>query len=146
MGVNYSQTCILGWVFDSDDVEREVSPAKYEQQARYDTKTGEVSHYDNVLVKARDYALELAGEKADCIWELSEAVAKKFGLQCATDEDTFYIGIKLGEQTDYGRADLLDDTVCLDDLALSINRLRELQGDIAGDDTEIALHFIASVG
>jgi hypothetical protein len=148
MGVNYNQTCILGWAFERNDVEREVRPAEYEQQARYNTKTGEVSHYDNVLVKARDYVLELAGEKADCLWELSEAVASKFDLQCAMDhdEDTFYIGIKLGEKTNYGRADLLNGTVCMVDLAPGINRLRELQEEIAGDDPAIALHFIGSVG
>jgi hypothetical protein len=36
--------------------------------------------------------------------------------------------------------------VCMVDLAPGINRLRELQEEIAGDDPAIALHFIGSVG
>lgn len=153
MGVNYDQKCILGWAFERDDVEKEIRQAEYEQQPRYDTKTGEVTHHESVLVKARDYVLELAGEKADCMWELSEAVAKKFDLQVDRDAETFYIGISLGDPFDMGRVELLNGTVCLDDLAMAITTLKELQEDVAGDadfrghqKAAIALHFIARVG
>lgn len=149
MGIDYDQYCILGWKFDRNDIERQISPAEYQKQDRFDTKTGKVTHQENVLVKAREYVLEVAGVQDEYIYDLAEAVAEKFGLNYAvdSDSDSFCLGIKLGENPDFGysRVDLLDGSVCLDDLASFITTLKELQPDIAPDQA-IELHFMYHVG
>jgi hypothetical protein len=147
MGVNFIQYCILGWEFTRDDIEQEISPAEYQLQDRFDTKTGKVTHQENVLVKAREYKLAAAGVEADDIYDLAEGIADKYGLECGIDSDydRFWIGFKMGETEDYGRVDLINGSVCLDDFAMSLNTLRELQADIAPDQA-IELHFGSHVG
>ena len=145
MGINYSQSCILGWEFTREQVEKEISPAEYSEQPRFDTKTGTETHKEKVLVKERDYIFECAGIQNEELWYLAEQVAERHGLRSVCDDESFYIGISLGDREDFGRADLLEGDVQLDRLAVHLNRLKDMQEDIGTPDSP-AIHFIASVG
>jgi len=147
MGVDYNQKCILGWEFTTEQLEKEISPAEYTQQPRFDTQSGLETHKENVLVKERDYFLELAGFKDECLYELAGAVSDHFGLAMAVDQDdeSIFTGISLGDEWDCGRVDLLIGDVQLDLIAKYIDRLKEVQEDLGTPDSP-ALHFVANVG
>jgi len=147
VGVNYYQGCILGWEFTRNQVEKEISPAKHTEQQCYDTRTGTETHKIQVLVKEREYSLECAGLKREDMYELADAVADKLGLSYLMDhdEDSFFIGVKLGDDFDYGRAELLIGDVQLDDLAAKLNILKDMQEDMGTPDSP-AIHFCSNVG
>jgi len=147
MGVNFTQSCILGWSFNRGQVEKELCPPEYTEQSRYDTKTGEETHKERVLIKEREYILECAGERHEEMYELAAIVADKFGLSYIMDfeEGEFFIGITLGDDFDYGRVELLIGDVQLDELAAKLNKLKDLQEDIGTPDSP-AIYFVTNVG
>ena len=147
MGVNFTQSCILGWSFNRGQVEKEISPAKYIEQQSYDVRTGQENGTNRGLVKEREYILECAGERHEEMYELAAIVGSKFGLSYFMDseEEEFFIGIALGDDFDYGRVELLIGDVQLDDLAVKLNKLKDLQEDIGTPDSP-AIHFITNVG
>lgn len=51
VGLDIYQKAIVGVKLSVKDLKKVISPAIYHEQARYDTKTGEVKGYERVLVK-----------------------------------------------------------------------------------------------
>ena len=141
MGINYTQYAIIGVEFDIDSLLVIDSPAVYEEQKRYDTKTGKVIKTEKVLVKEEESHYEFDGEKYYDIWEIESKYSKEKGLKAMVIENTLYIGYPVGEKTDYGRADLLNERVCYSDLVDIFEKAK-----IRFSNMGVSLHFVVSVG
>ena len=141
MGINYTQYAMIGIEIDVDSLLVIDSPAVYEEQKRYDTRTGKVIKTEKVLVKEEESHYEFNGEKYYDLWEIESKYSKEKGLKAMVIEHTLYIGYPLGEKTDYGRADLLNKSISYSDLVDVFEKAKTRFSNM-----EVSLHLIASVG
>lgn len=144
MGVNYDQRAILGICISSESAEHELSPAEYVEQPQYDTSTGVQVASKSVLKKHREVEYRYGKWVSYDMYSLGELIAKELHLSCVfdNDEEDIFIGFPVGETHDYGRVELLEGEVSLDELE---NLRAELQERLSGDH-EINLYLITSVG
>jgi len=143
MGVNYTQHCMLGFYLDADDITVIRQPAVYDEQPRYDTRTGKQTHTEKVLVKQEEAVYQFEDLEDEWLEELGEQIADKYGVCCIVDQDHEFVcvGIDVAESADYGRVDLLNDDVSLETLMLWADDLKE-----QFPKYEIGLHFFSYVG
>lgn len=142
MGTNYEQQCIVGFMLGDDEAKHILSPAVYEEQARYNTRTGKQTHTEKVLVKEEDYVYRFGDCEGYDLYDLGNTIANKHNVDFFHDDDGYlFIGKFVGETNDYGRVDLLEDTVSFS----LLQSLREDVQDIFKDQC-IELHFVTSVG
>lgn len=142
MGVNYTQICMIGICFD--DVVTETSPPQYEQQARYDTQTGKVDHYEQVLIKQPEKVYQADGLLEDEFEYLVSSLEEKYNnLLVFTDWDNLkiYVGKSIGNTVDFGRADLLKGSF---DLPKIISVFNELQETFSTED--VCLYLLSDAG
>ena len=145
MGVDYVQNCIFGFAVKAEDLLVELSPEITEKQPRYDTRTGKVSHYENVVVKQSEEVYRFEDLEDEGIHTLANLIYKKYpDLEChvGSDDDYrpsgIYIGYKLGcRENDWG-ACLLDGEVSMDELLNMKNSLVEKFPDFKD---RIKIHF-----
>lgn len=140
MGVNYSQYCYLGLVFDLDEIEFVESPAEYKLEDRYDTRTGKVTHQEEVLVKEEVCYYKINDVKFE---HPDDYRAKHFDARFDSYNDRIYVGYKIGNFHDYGRVDLLEGSVCLDNLTKMSDKIKEAFPEYKD---KVMLHFFNSVG
>ena len=144
MGVNYDQECMVGIEVDLSDITVVVSDAVYEDQNRYDPRTGKILKTEKVLVKAAELKYVFMGEESDDWYCMIENIAEELGLDCyvprSDDEQYFYIGTLVGDEQDMGRADLLTGSV---EISYLVKLMTELKDKLPGD---ISLHFLSSAG
>lgn len=144
MGVNYDQECMVGIEVDLSDITVVVSDAVYEDQNRYDPRTGKILKTEKVLVKAAELKYVFMGEESDDWYCMIENIAEELGLDCyvprSDDEQCFYIGTFVGDEQDMGRADLLTGSV---EISYLVKLMTELKDKLPGD---ISLHFLSSAG
>ena len=145
MGVNYTQRCILGFLIEADDIEETLEPAIYDEQPRYDTKTGKQTHTERVLVKERVKIFKWADLENEYLYDLGENIADKYDISFVVDQhcEFLYIGLDVADSYEYGRVDLLEDTVSLESLQGGVE---ELQEKFPNCKDEISLHFVSNVG
>jgi len=152
MSTNYRQKCIVGIKIDSCDIIKEISPNVFEQQSRYDTKTGVETHKEAVLVQRGENVSEIFGETyGEYIYDVAKQLGKRFAMDCICDaeEGELFLGIQIGENEDCGRADLLQGKVSLDDLEGYVD---EIWGKLPHnnhptvDRSDIGIHFVTNVG
>lgn len=117
MGVNFTQYAMIGWKFDVGNIKTEVVPPIYEDQARYDTRTGKPIASNRVLVKYGQYEYKLFDCTSDDPYYLCEEIRDKYNLDCECVNGTVYIGKFIGEREDYGRVELLEDEISVNSLA-----------------------------
>jgi hypothetical protein len=139
MGVNYQQFCIIGISIPYKDLQVTTSEAIYEEQNRYDPKTGKVVGAENVLVKEREWHVEFNGKKYDDYYDIERDYKDMFSYM-DYDCETFYLGLKI-ETEDFGRADLINESFTpreISDMCLKVHgKLRNY---------EIGIHFIGYAG
>ena len=142
MGVNYDQECMVGIEVALSDITVVVSEAVYEDQNRYDPRTGKILKTEKVLVKAAELKYVFMGEESDDWYCMIENIAEELGLDCyvprSDDEQYFYIGTLVGDEQDMGRADLLTGSV---EISYLVKLMTELKDKLPGD---ISLHFLSS--
>ena len=150
MGVDYTQYCILGIRLDVDDIKIVTDEEVYEDQPRYNTKTGEMTKMVSILVKEEQYHYEYAGFTDECLWDLGEQIEKKLddeniSVQHGGEYDSsIYIGKKIGESSEgYCKADLLDGSIDLEDLFLDAEKMAV---ELEVDPSKIELHFVKHIG
>lgn len=146
MSVNYNQSCILGICLECENLLKVTQPEKSEMQNRYDPKTGVVTHQEKVIIKQEESIYVFGEHKAWYIYDLGYSITKNNDLDFVADEEQnlLYIGYKIGETTDFGRADLLEGSFTFNDLYKLVQKL-DIQYDfIEADDVEI--HFVTHVG
>ena len=144
MGVNYDQKCMVGIEVDLSDITYVVSDAVYENQNRYNPKTGEITGTEKVLVKRAELEYVFMGEESDDWYCMIENIAEELGLDCyvprSDDEQYFYIGKFVGEEQDMGNVDMLTGSV---EISYIVKLAEELKSKLPGD---ISLHFLSSAG
>lgn len=144
MGVNYDQKCMVGIEVALSDITVVVSEAVYEDQNRYNPKTGKITGTERVLVKKEELKYVFMGEESDDWYCMIENLADKLGLDSyvprSDDEQYFYIGTLVGDEQDMGRADLLTGSV---EISYLVKLMTELKDKLPGD---ISLHFLSSAG
>lgn len=143
MGVNYCQYCILGIKVKIANLKHIISPAEYADQARYDTRTGKQISTERVLVKEEDYEYRFMGYSGDS--DLFYTLPDDLGLGGGVDQDGefFYMGYKIGDDTDYGRVEMLCGSLSLDDIQEKISELAPI---LNVDLEQIQLHFFSYEG
>jgi len=147
MGVNYTQSCIIGIELDYDQVKEVISPAKYEEQNRYNSRTGEVVRTESVLVKHEESVFKGFGVENECFYEFAEELAAKYELDAAViyaDYETRgYLGKRLGDSRDFGRIGFLDGNVSVTEIIKVRTEIAQ-KLDIKTEDVKI--HFTSDVG
>jgi hypothetical protein len=125
MGINYKQYCLVGKAYHLSDLEVVDSEEITEKQPRYDSKTGKVKSYETVIVKEEESHYELLGASVEEPYEFEEFFRKK-GLSVVTDDEFLYVGHLLGEYKDFGRADLLEGSVELNELSSIVTKVEAI--------------------
>lgn len=143
MSVNYSQTCIIGVAIPTERLRHVLVPAKYDNQPRYDTKTGAVTHYEKVLIQREEYIYRLFSKDYEYLYEIEEGMRSKFDLDTGfnSEETMIYIGKSVGKSEDLGRVDLLSGEI-------SFEELNTIKDEVSSKipDYEIKIHFIPYCG
>jgi hypothetical protein len=146
MGVNYDQKCMVGIEVDLSDITYVVSEAVYEDQNRYDPRTGKILKTEKVLVKAAELEYVFMGKESDDWYCMIENIAAELDLDSYVQEDDsdgeayFCIGTFIGDERDMGRVDLLEGSV---EISYLVKLMTELKDKLPGD---ISLHFLSSAG
>ena len=145
MGVNYRQKCMVGIEVALSDITVVVSEAVYEDQNRYNPKTGKITGTEIVLVKEEELKYVFMGEESDDWCCMIENIAEELGIdsyiQEGDDGDAYFcIGTFVGDEQDMGRADLLTGSV---EISYLVKLMTELKDKLPGD---ISLHFLSSAG
>lgn len=145
MGVNYRQKCMVGIEVALSDITVVVSEAVYEDQNRYNPKTGKITGAEIVLVKEEELKYVFMGEESDDWCCMIENIAEELGIdsyiQEGDDGDAYFcIGTFVGDEQDMGRADLLTGSV---EISYLVKLMTELKDKLPGD---ISLHFLSSAG
>jgi hypothetical protein len=145
MGVNYTQHCMLGFYLDADDITVIRQPAIYDEQPRYDTRTGKQTHTEKVLVKQEEAVYQFEDLEDEYLEELGEQIADKYGVGCRVDQEYEFlcVGIDVAESADYGRVDLLNDDI---DIKSLLQEAEELKEKFPQYKDQIGLHFFSYVG
>lgn len=145
MGVNFHQKCMVGIEVALSDITVVVSEAVYEDQNRYNPKTGKITGTERVLVKEEELKYVFMGEESDDWYCMIENIAEELGIdsyiQEGDDVDAYFcIGTFVGDEQDMGRADLLTGSV---EISYLVKLMTELKDKLPGD---ISLHFLSSAG
>lgn len=150
MGINYSQYAVYGFVIKKADCYYVAAPAVTEKQNRYDTKTGKISHTQEVVVKEEEGYYLFSGRKYDEFFALYEDMvetlaSRDIDIVYVTDDEynsVLYVGRILGKSVDCGRADLLAGP------PYSLHELTDLDQWLRSEfpHDEPALHFFAEIG
>ena len=91
MGVDYVQNCVFGFAVKAEDLVVELSPEIVEEQPRYDTRTGQVSHYEKVIVKQSEEVYRFEDLEDEELYVLAKKISEKYpDLECCVDSDDEY--------------------------------------------------------
>lgn len=145
MGVNFTQYCILGLEVDCDELKVVTSPEKYESQPRYNTKTGEITHRECVVIQEEQSHYEFLGCVDECIYELGLQLEDMYDIDFIYDNDcnVMYLGKKLGDEYDCGRVDLLSG---YENIPTVVEWSKELAKTLHCNLDDITLNFTSHVG
>jgi hypothetical protein len=146
MGVNYQQKCMVGIEVPLSDITVMVAEATYEDQNRYNPKTGKITGTERVLVRESELKYVFMGKESKYWQGMIEDLAEELGLDSYIQEGNFYgwesfcIGTFIGDERDMGRVDLLEGSV---EISYLVKLMTELKDKLPGD---ISLHFLSSAG
>ena len=145
MGVDYIQNCVFGFAVKAEDLLVELSPEITEEQPRYDTRTGQVSHYEKVIVKQSEEVYRFEDLEDEELYVLAKKIGEKypdFEAQVYTDDNYdevgIYVGYKLGERANDWGTCLLDGEVSMDEL---LNMKNSLANNFPEFQDKIKIHF-----
>lgn len=146
MGVSYDQKCMVGIEVALSDITIVVEEAVYENQNRYNPKTGMITGTEKVLVKEEVLKYSFMGKESTDWYSMVEGLAEELGLDSyiqegdCPGEEYFCIGKFIGDNDDMGRADLLTGSV---EISYLVKLMTELKETLPGN---ISLHFLSSAG
>lgn len=93
MGLDIYQKAIVGVKLSVKDLKKVISPAIYHEQARYDTKTGEVKGYERVLVKQEQSVYAVGPYEFKDQHSIQFKKNNKDELRVSANEYFVYIGL-----------------------------------------------------
>jgi len=146
MGVNFQQKCMVGVEVPLSDITVMVAEATYEDQNRYNPKTGKITGTERVLVRESELKYVFMGKESKYWQGMIEDLAEELGLDSYIQEgnfdrwESFCIGTFIGDERDMGRVDLLEGSV---EISYLVKLMTELKDKLPGD---ISLHFLSSAG
>lgn len=150
MGVDYSQLCMVGFRVSDEELLQTREDPVYEMQPRYNTKTGEKTHEEKVLVKEAEEVYSFFGYEECNINELCEILYKPLkdvGLDVKRDGGGYYdvtglvIGISIGDYEDFGRIDMLEGSISLEKIQEIADKIKKVF-----PNQEISIEFLSYVG
>lgn len=136
MGLDIYQKAIVGVKLSVKDLKKVISPAIYHEQARYDTKTGEVKKYERVLVKQEQSVYAIGPYEFEDQWSIRFKKNNKDELRVSADEYFVYIG--LDATVDIDRDAGISGTILKGSISLS--GLSKIIGEVQGKFIELNLH------
>ena len=153
MGVDYYQKAIVGVKLSVKDLKKVVSPAIYEDQPRYDTKTGKVKGHERVLVKQEQSVYAIGP------YEFKDQYSIQFNKhelyvdlrdEGNTSDEVIYIGLTapIDMDKDMGvDGEFLDGSISLSGLSDAIDEVREKFRELELYDLmkDVELHFYTYV-
>jgi hypothetical protein len=135
------------------DITVVVAEATYEDQNRYNPKTGKITGTKRVLVRESELKYVFMGKESKYWQGMIEDLAEELGLDSYIQEgnfdgeESFCIGTFIGDEHDIsigssslGRVDLLEGSV---EIGYLVKLMTELKDKLPGD---ISLHFLSSAG
>ena len=141
MSWNAKQYCLVGIGAEIDSLEVIDSEAVYEDQNRYNPKTGKVIGKDKVTVKEKVSHYEWLGESGSDFDDLVEKLEEKFELELLVTEEDIYLGKRIGNLADFGNVEMLQDELEITHL---INLVNEVRGILPED--QVKIHFVVVAG
>ncbi len=141
MGWTASQRCIVGISADIEELKVVDTEAIFEEQNRYDTRTGKILKTDTVLVKDEEYHYEWLGCKGQSISSLIANAEKAFKVESFEGEETIYLGFSLGDNVNCGRIDLLQGYVSIEEVNATVKTLQEMF-----PKEDVGIYFMYSSG
>lgn len=141
MGIFYQQYIIIGIEVVAERYKKVLSEAVYEEQPRYDTKTGKQTHTEKVLVKQEQYCYNGFGVSHEEFVEFLELAAKKLNVDCVyIDQDTGCLGKNIGDDEDFGRVVLVDGKISWENLQSMFAEVQSKFGE------RVKLYFASYIG
>lgn len=152
MGVSYSVYLVYGFELKEKDCKIIIEPAVFEDQNRYDFKTGVVSHKETILVKQEKFKYVFGNieQEGPGWYEFLETVSNKLKLKAYDDNrtGTAVVGKLILENKDWGRFDAPKGSI-------SLNAMSNLHTEVLGklalnnieiDPSELKLRVVTYVG
>lgn len=129
MGVVYHAKMFIGCEIPIEDTRTTVSEAIYENQNRYDTRTGKVSSVERVCVKEPVYKYDLGKKFSDDAYSLEGKHSDI--IECVHYQGIFYVGYFLEEEGDYGFYSPEDE--------LSLSEIQEIFSAVTSEMEEMSV-------
>lgn len=137
MGTSYRQYCLIGFFVPKDELEVEISPEIIDKQPRYDTRTGEITHYQTVIVKHAKNKYVFDEETDESIEDLAYLLQKKYkGLHfithydyCSGDCEGLYVGYNLLNKNNNSNIELLNGVLSLEFLEEMKQKIQKIFPD-----------------
>lgn len=153
MGIYYSGHLIYGLRLNEKDCYNLISPAKYDRQDRYDPKTGQFSHQENVLIEKEQEEYRFQDFRTESFDELQSAILDTIvgneDIDCISGEDGYcVIGVLLIDNENCGRIDWpVDKKISFEELEQARDlTLEKLRSHLTLDASDLGLYFVMSVG
>lgn len=139
MGVDYTQHCLVGVRVNVADINVVVKEAIYEDQNRYDTRTGKITHVEKVLVKSQVSKFVFNNKEYENIYNI-ENDYKDMTFIYNYDESAFYLGIPVTDPSGYGSFHSLTGFFLKEEI---LELFEEASKKL---NRPVQMHFISSVG
>lgn len=150
MGLDIHQHAIVGIKLSSEDIKKVISPAIYEDQPRYDTKTGELKRYERVLVKEEKSVFAIGPYEFRDQWSINFKKDNKQVLGVRLLEGNIYIGLDLpiSKAVDvYAMGDYLNGSISLMKLESVMVEVENKLFNLGLSDlaNKVQLHFFTNI-
>lgn len=143
MGLDIHQHAIVGVKLSIKDIKKVISPAIYEDQPRYDTKTGELKRHERVLVKEEKSVYVVGPYEFEKPWSINFN-----DLDVEYLEDDIYIGLKaLGEDERDTNTEFLSGSISLMKLESVMVEVKNKFFHLGLNDlaNKVQLHFFTDI-
>lgn len=143
MGLDIYQHAIVGVKLSVKGLKKVISPAVYEDRARYNIKTGQVQKLEEVLVKEEKSVYVIGPYEFDEPWSINFNE-----LDVEHLEDDIYIGLKaLGEDERCANAQFLNGSVSLMQLESIMVEVKNKLFHLGLNDlaSKVQLHFFTNI-
>lgn len=145
MGVNYDCNVVCGIRLDREELKVILSPAVYEDQPRYDTRTGKVIKTEKVLVKQEKHIYKFGEFEDEDFYDLTNNIAVSKGLDMFYGQDHEYtvVGQELFEQKDCGKLSAPEGECSEGEISDIFKEIREA---FPGNEELVLIHAVCNIG
>ena len=123
MSVNFSQKMIIGTKIYHDELKVVTEKAQYEDQNRYDTRTGKIIKTVSVLIKDEEYHYEFLNKKYDDIFDIDHDFPE---LNLYYFDEYIILGWEILKPKDLGRVDLIQGKISLEEFTEAFKKVKDI--------------------